>query len=161
MTGQPIVYETLERMNIPYEVIQHPPMFTIEDMERMDIPPDAVIAKNLFLRDAKGRRHYLVVVHKDNNPDLRGMGKQWGTRLSFGSDARLEKYLGLTKGSVSPFGVLNDAGCEVEVYFDNALKTCARVGVHPNLNTASLLMAFPDIVRVVREHGNKVEFFDA
>lgn len=161
MNGQPIVYETLARLEIQYEEVTHPPMFTIEDMAKLTFPPDVTIAKNLFLRDHKGRRHFLVMVHPDKNADLQRLGSALNTRLSFASDARLEQYLGLKKGSVSPFGVLNDAASEVEVFIDAALESCPRVGVHPNQNTASLLLPPADVIRVVRDHGNSVEFIDA
>lgn len=158
MPGQPIVYETLRRLDVAYEEIEHEAAFTVPDMERLPFPGDVVIAKNLFLRDHRGRRHFLVVLHKDKDADLRQLGWAIGSRLSFASEDRLAKHLGVGKGSVTPLAVLNDAGRAVEVLFDPDLRSAGRVGVHPNNNTATLLMRFDDVVRVVREHGNTVGF---
>ncbi len=94
MRGQSIVYETLEKLNIPFEYAEHAPAFTVEDMDGMPFPDDVAIAKNLFLRDHRGRRHFLVVLRKDKTADLKQLGETLGTRLSFASESRLEKYLG-------------------------------------------------------------------
>lgn len=158
MAGQPIVYETLDRLGVPYEEILHEAVFTIPEMERLSLPPDVVVAKNLFLRDHRGKRHFLVVLHKDKNADLRALGEAIGSRLSFASPERLSRHLGLEKGAVTPFGVLNDEARAVEVFFDPDLQAAPKVGVHPNVNTATLLLRFEDVVRVVTEHGNKVGF---
>ena len=161
MRGQAIVYETLEKMGIAYGYAEHIPVFTVEEMEKLPLPDDVVIAKNLFLRDHKGRRHFLVVVHKNKNADLKRLGETLGTRLSFASEERLAKYLDLKKGSVSPLAAVNDRDKQVEFFFDRDLETCPRIGVHPNDNSATLFMTFADIVRVVKEHGNPVTMIDA
>jgi Ala-tRNA(Pro) deacylase len=157
MRGQPIVYQPLNRLGVAYEAMEHEPVYTVEEMDRLTFPPDVDFAKNLFLRDSKGKRHFLVVLPKDKKVDLRSLRERLGTtQLSFASEDRLAKYLGLTKGSVTPFGVLNDAALAVEVVFDKGLEAYGRVGVHPNDNSATLFLALPDIVRVVEEHGNAV-----
>lgn len=159
MRGQPIVYQTLERLGIRYEGMEHDPVFTIDEMRALDMPADVEIAKNLFLRDAKGKRHFLAVLPQDKPAALRDLEEKIGsTRLSFASEDRLRKHLGLPKGAVSPLGVLNDADNAVEVLFDAELERFARIGVHPNDNTATLFMAFGDIVGVVRDHGNRIDF---
>lgn len=161
MTGQAIVYETLARLGIPYEMMEHAPAFTVPDMERLPFPEDVQIAKNLFLRDAKGRRHFLLTARKDAVLDLHALERAIGcTRLSFASEERLAKHLGLTKGSVSPFGVLNDAEAKVEVVVDKGLALFPRIGVHPNDNAATLFLKLDDILRVVRDRGNPVFLVD-
>lgn len=157
MRGQQIVYETLNRLGIRYDGMEHTPVFTVEEMDRLAFPPDVVTAKNLFLRDARGRRHFLVVLRKDKPVNLRGLEEPLSSsRLSFASEERLHKHLGLTKGSVSPLGILNDGERAVEVVFDRDLAAAARVGVHPNDNAAMLFLAFDDLVRLAEERGNKV-----
>lgn len=117
------------------------------------------IAKNLFLRDAKGKRHFLVVVKEAKRVDLKTLGEQIGAgRLSFASEERLMKYLGLTKGAVTPLGVLHDEACMVEVIFDEDFGDMERIGVHPNENTASVFLSFADLERIIKKHGNSVEF---
>ena len=57
-----IVLDTLARMGIEYELWEHPAVYTIEEMDALPLKRPDVIAKNLFLRDAKGKRHFLVVL---------------------------------------------------------------------------------------------------
>lgn len=161
MSGQKIVFDTLEAMAIPYEKVEHAPAYTIEEMDANGLNQLGIIAKNLFLRDSQGKRHFLVVLREDKSADLKLLQQKLGSsRLSFASEERLEKHLGLKKGSVSPLGVLNDQGCQVEVVFDRDLSQVERLGVHPNENTATLFLKADDLFRVVRSHGNSITFID-
>ena len=134
------VYDALAAAGIEYERVDHPPVFTIEEMDALELPHPEAVVKNLFLRDAKGKRHFLVVLPGHRQADLRTLGERLGTKLSFASEERLEKYLGLTKGSVTPLGVLNDEDRAVELIFDEELKTMPLLGVHPNHNTATVFL---------------------
>ena len=89
--------------------------------------------------------------------DLKALGGRLGVRLSFASEERLEEHLGLTRGSVTPFGVLNDEARAVTVLLDAGLWELPLVGVHPNENTATVVLSPDDLERVVREHGGPVE----
>lgn len=62
------VLKELDNMGIKYEVVEHKPVYTIEDMNNLDpnIFKGAEICKNLFLRDQKGKRHFLVVLCSEN-----------------------------------------------------------------------------------------------
>ncbi len=155
MYDKQAVKEFLEEKGIPFAWVEHKAVYTIDEMKELGLEDINEIAKNLFLRDQKGKRHFLVVIREDKRVDLKGLGdKLGGVRLSFASEERLEKYLGLKKGSVTPLGVLNDADCAVEVYFDEDLCRLKRIGVHPNENTASVYLAPQDLLKIVEEHGN-------
>ena len=149
------VWPALDRLNISYELTEHPAVFTIEEMENLTIPLQGEICKNLFLRDDKGRRHFLVVLKKDKQADLALLGQRLGSsRLGFASAERLNKYLGLTKGEVTPMGILNDKKHEVEVVVDADLEDCPRLGVHPNDNTATVWLSFADLIRLIKDCQN-------
>jgi Ala-tRNA(Pro) deacylase len=159
MTEREKALQQLDDMNITYTLKEHPAVYTIEEMEHLGVADG--VAKNLFLRDAKGTRHFLVVLPKDKQVDIKAISAQLGcTRLSFASEERLGKYLKLTKGSVSPLGVLNDPDGNVEVVFDKELKKTERLGVHPNDNTATVWMSFEDLHSVVKRNGNVVRFIE-
>lgn len=152
------VLEALNSQGIVWEMSEHPAVFTIEEMEHLHICEQGEVCKNLFLRDAKGRRHFLVSIQKDKKVDLSTLSGQLdSTKLSFASADRLEKYLGLSKGEVSPLGILNDREATVEVVLDSDLKGCMRLGVHPNENTATVWLAFEDLVRLIENNGNSVK----
>src|SRR6185503_15998134 len=101
----PPVYAALDALGIRYSRHEHPAVFTAEDASKHWDPIDGVQCKNLFLRNKKGDRHYLVVVEISKRVDLKDLVKVVGDdRLSFGSPERLMAKLGLMPGSVSPFG---------------------------------------------------------
>lgn len=152
------VIEALEQMQIPYEVYEHPAAHTIEEIDSLEIFQDKPwVAKNLFLRDEKGRRHFLIVMDKDKQADLKEIRDQLGTsRLSFASEERLMKHLQLTKGSVTPLGILNDEALAVEVVFDKELVGREIIGVHPNDNTATVFLSYADLSEFIKAHGNQI-----
>ena len=157
MYDREAVLEHLKQLGVSFEEIRHPAVFTVEEMDKLGINQQGMICKNLFLRDAKGKNHFLAVVREDKRADLKSLSEKLGSsHLSFASEERLMKYLGLTKGSVTPLGVLNDEGRAVTVIFDNDLRFEKRLGVHPNDNIATLWISFDDLKRVVENHGNKI-----
>ena len=155
-----LVLQTLAERNIPYQLWEHPAVYTIEEMDALDLPAPEAVVKNLFLRDAKGRRYFLVVLSKEKQADLRALGERLGVKLSFASSERLAACMGLEKGSVTPFGVLNDQERKVEVLLDQDLRTRPLVAVHPNENTATVALAPEDLLQVLEDHGNSVTWLE-
>ena len=140
------VYDALEQLKIKYEVVEHEPVHTMEAMDRLGLPQKGTLCKNLFLRDAKGKRHFLVTCDEKKTVDLKTLGRQLGAgNLSFASEDRLEKYLGLKQGSVSPFGLMNDTEHAVEFFIDKDLSRCKSLGIHPLENTATVFLSFKDL----------------
>ncbi len=151
------VYEKLNELGIKYEIIEHPAVFTIEEMDNLGITEKADICKNIFVRDEKGKKHYLIVLSKEKRADLKNIASQIkSTKLSFASDERLEKHLKLKQGAVSPLGVINDTDKNVQVVFDKDLIGKLNLGVHPNDNTATVVMSFDDLKKVVTQNGNTI-----
>lgn len=156
-----VCYERFEKLGIKYERVDHPAVYTMEDMDSLGIFNKGVVGKNLFLRDNKGHRHFLIFVFGDKHVDLEKVQNELGIKhVSFGSAERLDKYLGLTKGSVSPLGAINDVSASVEFIIDNEFKNYPRVGVHPNQNTSTVWLSFEDLVKVIEENGNKINFIN-
>lgn len=157
--GKQEVRDLLDAKKISYEWMDHAPVFTMEEMDAAGISQKGNVCKNLFLRDAKGKNHFLVVMLEEKRADLSKLAEQLdSTKLSFASPERLEKYLGVRQGSVSPFGILNDEAHQVLVVFDKDLATKPLVGVHPNDNTATLWLQFRDLEAIIRETGNPTRF---
>ena len=151
------VYDYLKRLGVKYTVTEHPAVFSIDEMKALKINLKGDVCKNLFLRDSAGKRHFLVTMSNDKAAPLKVLQQKLGTsRLSFASQERLAKYLDLTQGEVTPFGILNDDGCEVELVFDSALDGNPCLGVHPNDNTATVWISFDDLCRSVESHGNRI-----
>jgi Ala-tRNA(Pro) deacylase len=155
----PAVVAALDALIIPYQLYCHPPVFTGEEaaLQWADIPGTRV--KNLFLRNKKGDRHYLVILGIEKEANLRDLVRVIGDdRLSFGSPERLMQQLGLTPGSVSPFGLLNDARGHVTVIVDEELRRAERLIFHPNINTASVTIAVADFERFLASRSNRVRW---
>lgn len=151
------VFKVLNALNIEYKVINHPAAFTVEEMDNLNIIQYGDGCKNLFLRDAKGKRHFLVVLDKDKKADLKSIQEQLGcTRLGFASEERLFKYLHLHKGEVTPLGIINDHEALVEVVFDKDLVGKNKLGVHPNVNTATVWISFDALKKIIEQNGNKI-----
>lgn len=155
------VYGKLQELGITYEVYDHPPLDTIEIALKYWKDIDAMHCKNLFFRNHKGNRHYLVII-KDTTPfNIRSLEQKLKQgKLTFGSEKRLLKYLGVKPGSVSPFGLINDEECHVHLFLDQQLKTADKISFHPNDNTASLVLSFSDFIRYLKHLSNTFEFID-
>ena len=146
---QKAVTDALDSLDIDYEITEHPPVYTIDEMKNLGITHKGDVVKNLFLRDAKGKRHFLVVLDKDKRADLKALQEQLScSKLSFASEERLKKHLGLSRGSVTPLGILNDAQGMVELVFDRDLIGRRRLGVHPN-NLKKISEAFHHPIQYV------------
>lgn len=153
------VYSMLDALGISYTSYEHPPVFTGAEAAEHWAAIDGTRVKNLFLRNKKGDRHYLVILDVDKQADLRQLVKVIGDdRLSFGSPERLMERLGLTPGSVSPFGLMNDASGSVQVIIDADLRNAERLIFHPNINTSSLTLSFPDLERFLATRRNVVRY---
>lgn len=138
---------------------EHPPVATVAEAKQYWADIDAVHAKNLFLRNDKGTRHFLVVLEFDRRADLSALAVAFAERkLGFASPERLMKHLGLTPGAVSPFGLINDPGHAVSVAIDVALRDAPRVAFHPNVNTATLVLSGADFQRYLGAVGHPVQW---
>lgn len=156
------VHARLAALGIAFRRYEHPPVATVEAAVRHWSAIDARHCKNLFLRNQKGTRHYLVIVEYLKRVDLRSVAEQIGDgKLSFASPDRLRAHLGLTPGSVSPFGLIHDAGHLVRVVLDSDLKSAGLLSFHPNINTVTLTLTFADFLRFLDDCGNAVQYVTA
>lgn len=155
--NQGAVLDCLSSLGIAFDRHEHPVASTVAEAEVYWKEIDATHCKNLFLRNQKGDRHYLVVVGHAKAVDLRRLAELIGDgKLSFASPERLMLRLGLTPGSVSPFGLLNDPERHVRVFLDAALEQAERITFHPNDNTATLALAYADFRTFLRHAGHQV-----
>jgi Ala-tRNA(Pro) deacylase len=141
--------QKLAGYGIVYRRVDHPAVFTCDEAEKA-VPPDlgGVHTKNLFLRDGKGRRHWLLVTLCEKSVDLKALGPVIGAdHLSLASPDRLARFLALTPGSVTVMGLLNDPSHQVGLVVDRVVWEANAWRCHPMVNTATLVIAKEDIVR--------------
>ena len=159
MRGQPELYKLFEQLLIQFEYHEHPPVATIDDAKIHWENYNSGRCKNIFLRNHKGDRHYLVILEYLSQLNMRDLEKRLKQgKLTFASDQRLKKYLGVEPGSVSPFGLINDTGKHVHLFIDQKLNDYERLTFHPNINTASLVITKTDFIRFLQYTGNTFEF---
>jgi Ala-tRNA(Pro) deacylase len=157
----PAVYAALDALGIVYERHEHLPVFTAEEAAVHWAEIAGTQCKNLFLRNKKGNRHYLVVLEISKQADLRHIARLVSDdRLSFGSPERLMARLGLTPGSVTPLGLINDHDRSVRVLIDRDLRDANRLIFHPNINTASVVVSWSDLQKFLESRGNSVTLID-
>ena len=158
--GRQETIEYLHAQGVSFEITEHKAVYNMEELSDIELPHPEADAKNLFVRDDKKRKYYLLTVQGDKRVDLKEFRRQQGTRsLSFASDDDLARYLGLFPGAVTPLGALNDETRSVKVFLDRAFAG-GLIGVHPNDNTATLWLKTEDLVRVLQAHGTEVVVTD-
>lgn len=152
----------LDERGIPYQRADHPPVFTCEEADRL-VPRDlgGVQTKNLFLRDGKGRRHWLLVTSCAKSVDLKALAPRIGAdNLSLGSPERLMKYLRLTPGAVTVLGVVNDPDHLVTLLVDRDVWNATEWRSHPLVNTATLLISRAAVERFLAATGHQAHVID-
>lgn len=147
------ILDTLQAHEVPYELHEHTPVYTMEEMHALGLPGDEQVAKNLFLRDDKKRNYYLITVQGDQPVDLKQLRDLLQSRrLSFASEEDLQAYLGLQKGAVTPLGMLEDRPHRVQFFLDERFRG-QRIGMHPGVNTATVFLQADDLMRMLSELG--------
>ena len=159
MRGQKELYELFEKLSIEFEYHEHPPLATIEDAKIHWKDYNSGRCKNIFFRNHKGDRHYLVILEHLRQLNIRELEKRLKQgKLTFASDIRLKKYLGVEPGSVSPFGLINDKDKHVHLFIDEKLDEFEKLTFHPNINTASLVILKSDFLKFLEYTCNTYEF---
>ena len=153
------VISYLNDLNIPFELHEHPPVPTVEEALPYWKDIDSAHCKNLFFRNHKGNRHYLVILDHRRQLNIRDLEQKLKQgKISFASPKRMERYLGLSAGSVSVFGIINDYENHVHLFLDEALQSATHISFHPNENNATLVISFASFLRFLETSGNSYEF---
>jgi Ala-tRNA(Pro) deacylase len=160
MTGKPEdICQVLDRLNLRYEMFQHPPAPNIAEAMKYWKDTKTGHCKNLFFRNHKGNKHYLVLVEHAYSLNIKDMEQRLRQgKITFASEQRLERYLGVLPGSVTPFGLIYDESNHVKLFIDVNLQKREMISFHPLVNTCSLLLRFSDFIHFLDYCGNEYEF---
>ncbi len=143
------VYDLLEKLGIPFTRADHETAATIEDCLAVEELLGVKICKNLFLTTQQKNRFYLLMMPGDKPFKTKDLSHQIGSsRLSFAPAEYMERYLGLTPGSVSVLGLMNDLENDVQLLIDRDLLKDETVGCHPCRNTSTLKLRVSDVIGV-------------
>ena len=159
----------LKEHDIPFTCYNHPEGKTIEEAKRWWRADGSVHCKNLFFRNHKGNRHYLVCFNCDHDLDIHylehrlkesliSQGLPSCGKLSFASPERMMRYLGLEPGSVSPFGLINDTENHVHLLLDDELRNATTLSFHPNDCRGTVVIKREDFERYLTIVENTYEY---
>ena len=149
MSAREEILKYLNGTGIPYDLVEHPPVHTIEDCAWAEAQLHCVVAKNLFLTPRNQSSFTLCLTRPNALFRTADFSKQINSsRLSFGGEEALLQKLHTTPGAVSPLGLIFPSASDVPLYLEDQLESYPRLGFHPNDNTATLAMATSDFLYV-------------
>jgi Uncharacterized conserved protein len=159
MTRREVVFDYLNGAGIAFEWYEHPEAPTADIARQYWRNDGSAQCKNLFFRNHKGDCHYLVIFDAGISLPIRDLEKRLRQgKLSFASEQRMERYLGLKPGSVSPFGLINDTDNHIHLFVDENLQNAKSLSFHPNDNTATIVILQAEFMRFLERCGNSFEF---
>ena len=144
------VYDFLDVLGVEYHTLRHPAAFTIEQCRQVRDRVNVPVFKNLFLTNRQQTRFYLLLLPGEKIFKTKYLSAQIGSpRLSFADESHMQRYLGVTPGSVTPMGLIHDVDKEVTLLMDRDLEQYEAFACHPCINTASLIMKFDDLIHTI------------
>ena len=147
------VYDLLDSIGVAYTGCDHDHADTIELCLSVEDVLKTGICKNLFLCNTQHTAFHLLLMPGDKKFKTKDFSKQIGSsRLSFADEEHMKELLGLTPGSVSVFGLINDTGHRVSLSIDRDLLQDAYIGFHPCINTSTLKVKTEDILNKFLPH---------
>ena len=159
MNGDSSLYTKLTAQGIAFDYYEHPPAPTIAEAIKYWKDIECMHCKNLFFRNHKGNKHYLVIIPHTNDMNITDLEKKLKQgKLSFASPERMMKYLGVKPGSVSPMALINDTEKHIHVFLDEKLRDSEKISFHPCINTASLVIQYTDFMKFLHNLGNTYEY---
>lgn len=155
------IFEVLKNLNIKYQKYEHEAEFTNEESEKLDIGKPQENTKNLFLRNKKKTKYFLLTLQHGKKANLKKLEAIVGEKkLSFAGIEDLKRLLGLTPGSVSPSGLRFDKELQVEYYLDADLLQEKIIYFHPDINTGTIGMSLEDFKKLVEFTKHKINIYD-
>lgn len=143
-------YEFLDNLGVPYEKYEHEAIMTIEAAEELDKKMGLEICKNLFLSTRHSTEFYLLLMVGSKKFNTGKVSKQINVpRMTFAGDDYMLEYLDIRPGSVSPLGLMNDKGNNVNLLIDEDVLNMEKIAVHPCVNTATLVINTKDLIEKI------------
>lgn len=148
------VYEELNKLNISFEIIEHPPAFTSEEADAYIEGKEGVRTKTLLLCNRKKTGFFLIVMDDIKRLDMKSLGMLIGEKgMQFASEEKLMEKMAIRPGAVSIFGLLNNQAKDIRVYIDKDILSEQTMTFHPNDNTKTLFLLTEDVCRFINETG--------
>ncbi len=145
------VIEILNKLNIKYDIIYHPAVYTSEEADFYVKDIKCSKAKNLFLAGKNDKNFYLFIIKDTERLDIKKVSNLIQDRLHFASENNLKEKMNITPGMVSIFGLINNKERDIKTYIDKELLDEELIAFHPNDNAATMLINTNDIFKFLQE----------
>lgn len=145
-------YDLLDSLGMTYWRTDHldMPAGNMEACNEVDAVLGVLICKNLFLCNRQRTSFYLLLMPGDKPFKTKELSAQINSpRLSFGSAEEMEELLGVSPGSVSVLGLMNDRERRVRLLVDEDVLREEFFGCHPCINTSSLKLLTRELTEVL------------
>lgn len=161
MINEFALMQFLDDHNFEYQRIEHQPVYSCDEANRLDFRLTAASTKNLFLCDKKELFFYLVITSCEKRLNFNYLAEKFGvTKLRFVPEDKLERILGVKQGAVTILGLMNDIDRQVELWIDIDTWNMKDFLCHPLVNTATLVLSKESLVRLLEMSGHTVNLFD-
>ncbi len=155
------VVEKLEELAISFEVVEHEPALTTEQADSFIEGIEGVRTKTMFLTNKKKTAFYLVIMDDKKRLDMELLKDLIGAnRIRMASPESLFEKMSLPAGVVSPFGLLNNADKDIQVYFDKEIMSERRMSFHPNTNEKTLFLDRTDLLKYLESIGYQAHIIE-
>ena len=150
----------LDNLNIKYDIVNHPAVFTTDEADKYIEGMDGVPSKTMFLAGKKDKNFYLFVLNDTKRLDIKKLNNLIGDKLHFGKEDDLKQKMNLVPGMVSIFGLLNNKDHDIKVFIDKAITYENKITFHPNDNTTTMFISVNDMYKFLNTLDYKYEIID-
>ena len=148
------VKNQLDELGIEFDKVEHEPALTTDDADRFIEGKAGVRTKSMFLTDKKKRSWFLVIMDDVKRLDMKAFGELVETKgIKMASEESLMEKIMLPAGTVSVFGLINNAKHDIQVYFDEEIMSEEILTFHPNRNDITLFVKTPDVLKFLDNLG--------
>ena len=149
------LYARFEALGIKTETHTHRTVFTVAESRDLRGALPGIHCKTLFFKDKKSDL-WLCVVEESRRMDIRVLSDLLGSaRLSFARPERVNQYLGVEPGAVTPFALINDAEAAIHVAIDADIMVAETVNFHPLVNDRITAISPDDLIRLIEGCGHR------
>ena len=144
------VFETLNKLQMPYERVDTDEVITMEDCAAVNEKLNMKMVKTLFLCNRQQTEFYLFITCGNKPFRSKDFSKALGVaRVSFAPAELMETILGTKIGAATIFSILSDKAKDVKVVFDNDVLTEEYYGCSDGTTTGYMKIKTQNIIKLL------------
>ncbi|XP_065106885.1 prolyl-tRNA synthetase associated domain-containing protein 1 [Paramisgurnus dabryanus] len=155
-----LLEEFLDRLGIETICVDHPEVFTVDEMMPHVAHLSGMVTKNLFLKDKKKKSLWLLSARHDRELNLGDVAKRLGLgsgNLRLAEESLMLEKLKVGRGCATALSLFCDEDQSVKMVLDRDLTSGGheRVYFHPMTNSATMGLKPDDLVRFLKETNHE------